>query len=169
MTSLFRTQISSIGRLCHRYIVTEEKKVVRVTKDGSTATYKETEVRGSTHIMTNDNEELKVKALRAGDAVTDLVDSALDKAAGLVKTKADELIKSGALEPGYAAAKKDSADISRLGPLVTELATIFEDTMTVIQDHAYEEQVRLLTGYKKLIEEQISVVDSRIHFVKRVR
>src|SRR5690606_3630559 len=75
MTSLFRTQISSIGRLCHRYIVTEEKKVVRVTKDGSTATYKETEVRGSTHIMTNDNEELKVKALRAGDAVTDLVDS----------------------------------------------------------------------------------------------
>ncbi|MEP0824166.1 MAG: hypothetical protein HRF40_01635 [Nitrososphaera sp.] len=149
--------------------MTEKENVVRVTKDGSTATYKETEVRGTTHIMTNDDEELKVKALRAGDAVTDLVDSALDKAADMVKTKTDEFRKSGALKPGYAAAKKDSADIGRLGPLVTELATMFEDTMTVIQDHSYEEQVKLLTGYKKLIEEQISVVDSRIHFVKRVR
>ncbi|HEX7033606.1 MAG TPA: hypothetical protein VF172_11460 [Nitrososphaera sp.] len=149
--------------------MSEEKKVVRVTKDGSTATYKETGVKGSTHIMTSDNEDLKIKAMRAGDAVTDLVDSALDKAAGLVKTKTDELVKSGALQPGYAAAKKDSADIGRLGPLVTELAATFEDTMTVIQGHPYEEQAKLLTGYKKLIEEQINVVDSRIHFVKRVR
>ncbi|HXG05798.1 MAG TPA: hypothetical protein VNI77_00545 [Nitrososphaera sp.] len=145
------------------------KKVVRVTIDDLTATYKETEVKGSTHVMTNDNEALRVKALRAGETVADLVDSALDKAAGLVKTKADELVKSGALELGYAAAKGDSADIGRLGPLVTELAATFEDMMTVIQNHQYEQQVKLLTGYKKLIEEQINVVDSRIHFVRRVR
>jgi hypothetical protein len=148
--------------------VSEEKKVVKVVRDGSTATYKETEVKGSTHIMTNDDEDLKIKALRAGDAVTDLVDSTLDKAADAIKTKANELIKSGALEPGYVAAKKDSEDIGRLGSLVTDLAATFEDTMTVIREHPYEEQVKLLTGYKKLIEEQISVIDSQIHFVKRV-
>jgi hypothetical protein len=148
--------------------VSEEKKVVKVVKDGSTATYKETDVKGSTHIMTNDDEDLKIKALRAGDAVTDLVDSAIDKAADTVKTRATDLIKSGTLEPGYAAAKKDSADISRLGSLVTDLAVTFEDMMTVIRDHPYEEQVKLLTGYKKLIEEQINVIDSQIHFVKRV-
>lgn len=149
--------------------MSEEKKVVRVTKDGSMATYKETEVKGSTHIMTDDDEDLKIKALRAGDAVTDLVDSALDKAVDAVKTKANELVESGTLDPGYAAAKKDSADIGRLGSLVTDLAATFEDTMTVIRDHPYDEQVKLLTGYRKLIGEQISVIDSRIHFVKRVR
>lgn len=152
--------------------MSDEKKVVKVTKDDSSVVYKETgvEVRNdrSTHIMTNDNEELRVKALRAGDAVTDLVDTALDRAIDTVKAKARELWKSGALEPGYAAAKKDSMDIGQLGPLVTDLATMFEDTITIIRDHSYEEQVQLLTGYKKLIEEQINVIDSRIHFVKRV-
>lgn len=153
--------------------VSNENKVVKVTRDDSTTTYKESAVQvgedSSTHIMTNENKDLKVKALRAGDAVTDLVDSTLDKAINTVKAKANELLKSGALEPGYAAARKDSADIGRLGPLVTGLATTFEDTITVIRDHPYEEQVQILAGYRKLLEEQINVIDSRIHFVKRVR
>ncbi len=150
-----------------------KEKVVKVTKDGSTTTYREASVEasedGSTHIMTNDNEDLKAKALRTENAVADLVDSALDKTVETIKTKANELLKSGALEPGYAAAMRDSADIGRLGPLVTDLAATFEDTITTIRNHPYDEQVQLLTGYKKLLEEQINVIDSRIHFVKRVR
>ena len=133
------------------------KRIVKVTKDDFTTTYSESAVEmreeGSTHLMTNEKEDLKVKAVRAGDAVTDLVDSALDKAIDKVKTRTDELLKSGALEPGYAAARKDAADIGRLGSLVTGLATSFEDTITVIRNHPYEEQVQLLSGYKKLIEE----------------
>lgn len=150
-----------------------DEKVVKITKDGSTATYRETAVEkskdGSTHIMTNDNENLKTKALRAENAVADLVDSALDKATKTIKTKASELSKSGALESGYAVGRKDSADIGRLGPMVTDLAATFENTITMIRNHPYDEQVRLLTGYKKLLEEQINVIDSRIHFIKRVR
>jgi len=150
-----------------------QEKVVKVTKDNSTSTFKETAVEvkdeGSTHVMTNEDEELKVKAIRAADSVTDLVDSSLDKAISAVKTKANELVQSGALDPGYAAARKDAADIGRLGPRVTGLARTFEDTMTVIRDHEYEEQVQLLAGYKKLLEEQINVIDSRIHFVKRIQ
>lgn len=153
--------------------MSNEKKIVKVTEDDSTTTYKESVVEmredGSTHIMTNEDEDLKVKALRAGDAVTDLVDSALDKTIDTVKTKADDLLKSGALKPGYAAERKDSAEIGRLGPLVTGLAATFEDTITMIRGHPYEEQVPILTGYKKLLEEQINVIDSRMHFVKRVR
>jgi leucyl aminopeptidase (aminopeptidase T) len=149
------------------------EKVVRVTKDDSTLTYKETAVEvneyGSTHIMTNEKESLKTKALRAGDAITDLVDTAIDKTVDKVKTKTDELSKSGAFEPGYVAAKKDSADIAQLNPLVTELVKEFEDTITMIRKHSYEEQAEILTGYKKLLEEQINVIDSRINFVKRIR
>lgn len=153
--------------------MSSKDKAVKVTHEDSVVTYKETAVEtsqdASTHIMTSENEELKVKALRAGDAVTDLVDSALDRAIDKVKTKTDELLKSGALDPGYAAAKKDATDIGRLGPMVTGLATKFEDTITMIRDHPYDEQVQLLTGYKKLLEEQINVIDSRFHFVKRMR
>jgi len=149
------------------------EKIVKVTKDDSTLTYKETAVQeneyGSTHIMTNQNESLKTKALRAGDAVTDLVDAAVDKTVDKLKAKTDELSKSGAFEPGYAAAKKDSADIAQLGPLVAELAREFEATISAIRKHSYEEQAEILTGYKKLLEEQINVIDSRINFVKRIQ
>ncbi len=44
-------------------------------------------------MMSNEKEELKVKALRAGDAATDLVDSSLDKVIDTVKAKASELVK----------------------------------------------------------------------------
>jgi hypothetical protein len=151
--------------------VSTKDKVAKVNKGDSAVVYQETAMEitqdRSTHVMTN--EDLKVKALRAGDAVTDLIDSTLDKAIEAVKSRANELLKSGALEPGYAAERKDSADIGRLGPLVTGLATVFEDTITVVRNHPYDEQVEILTGYKKLLEEQINVIDSRIHFVKRVR
>jgi hypothetical protein len=149
------------------------EKVVKITKDEKSSTFKETAVEvkeeGSTHVMTNEDEELKVKAARAADSVGDLFDSSLDRAISAVKTKASELVQSGALEPGYAAARKDANDISRLGPLVTGLARTFEDTITTIREHEYGDQVQLLNGYRKLLEEQINVINSRIHFVKRVR
>jgi hypothetical protein len=41
--------------------------------------------------------------------------------------------------------------------------------MTEIRKKSYSEQVRLLTGYKKLLKEQISVIDSRINMAKRLK
>lgn len=94
---------SSIRTAGEYYSMPDENKVIKITKDGSMTPYKETTVEirkdGSTHIMANDDEDLKAKALRAGDEVTDLVDSALDKAIDTVKTKTNELLKSGELDP----------------------------------------------------------------------
>lgn len=150
-----------------------ENKIVKVTKDDSTpATYKETAVvvtkDGSTHVMTNEDQGLKIKAARAGDAVNDFAGSVVDKAINAVKSKAKEFYNSGVFEPGYASARKDSADIARLGSLVTRLATEFEGMETIVCEHSYPEQVQLLTGYKKLLEEQINVINSRTQFVKRL-
>jgi hypothetical protein len=39
----------------------------------------------------------------------------------------------------------------------------------MIRKVPYEEQVNLLIGYKKLIEEQIKVIDSRIGMAKRLK
>jgi hypothetical protein len=152
--------------------VSEQDKIVKVTKNDSTIVYKETAVDvkqdTSTHVMINQDEDLKSKAERASDAVMDLIDSSIDKAANAVRSKANELRKSGALEPGHFAARQDSADIGRLGPLVTGLATVFEDTMTMVRQHPYDEQEKILSGYKTLMEEQINVINSRIQFVKRI-
>lgn len=150
-----------------------ENGTVKVTKDDSfPAIYKETAVEiredGSTHVMTNRDEGLRIKAARAGDAANDLAGSAVDKAINAVKSKAKEFYNSGVFEPGYAAARKDSADIARLGPLVTRLATEFEGMETIVCEHSHPEQVQLLTGYKKLLEEQINVINSRTQFVKRL-
>lgn len=140
-------------------------KELEITEDESIPTHRED---ASTSIMTKKDEGLKIKAVRVGNSVGDLVDSTLDRSINAVKSKAKELYNSEVLKPGYAAARKDSADIARLGPQVTNLAIEFEDADTMICNHSYPEQVQILTGYKKLLEEQINVIDSRIHFVKRV-
>jgi hypothetical protein len=71
--------------------------------------------------------------------------------------------------PSARIAAKDSADIATLGPSVEGLARTFEDVMTGIRHELYEEQANLLTGYEKLLQEQISVIDSKIHYVKRLK
>jgi hypothetical protein len=41
--------------------------------------------------------------------------------------------------------------------------------MTDIRKERYGEQQRLLVGYKKLLEEQINVIDARLKMAKRLR
>ena len=153
--------------------MSEENEIIKVTKDEVTPiSYEETSVvvsdEGSTQIMTNEDEELNVKAARAGNAVNDLAISTVHKAVNAAKSKAKALYDSGAFHPGYAAERRDSADIARLGPLVTDLATEFERMDTIVSEQSYPEQVRLLIGYKKLLEEQINVIESRVQFAKRL-
>jgi hypothetical protein len=71
--------------------------------------------------------------------------------------------------PSARIAAKDSADIAMLGPSIEGLARTFEDVMTGIRQESYDEQENLLTGYGKLLQEQISVIDSKIHYVKRLK
>lgn len=41
--------------------------------------------------------------------------------------------------------------------------------MTDIGEKSYSEQARLLTGYKKLLKEQINLIDSRINMARRLK
>jgi hypothetical protein len=92
---------------------------------------------------------------------------AIDKARRKSSEKAKEFVTRDA-NPAAIAAKKDAEDIAALGESVEGLARTFESLMTEIRKKPYLEQVRLLTGYKKLLKEQISVVGSRIHMTKRL-
>ena len=115
----------------------------------------------------DDEESLSSKAHQAEESVLDVVDAVGTKVGSFVKEKFGELDKS--LNPNHTSTVQDSRDIEALGPMVEELARVFEDTTTMIGKVPYEEQVNLLIGYKKLIEEQIKVIDSRIGMAKRLK
>ena len=116
---------------------------------------------------TDDEESLSMKTHRAEESVLDVVDAVGVKVGSFAKKKFGEVEKS--LNPSHMSAVQDSSQIEALGPMVEELARVFEDTTTMIRNVPYEEQVDLLRGYKKLIEEQIKVIDSRINMSKRLK
>ncbi|HEU4445575.1 MAG TPA: hypothetical protein VFR94_12960, partial [Nitrososphaeraceae archaeon] len=107
------------------------------------------------------------KAHQAEESVLDVVDAVGAKVGSYAKEKFGDLEKS--LNPNHMSAVEDSRKIEALGPMVEDLARVFEDTTTIIRKVPYEEQVDLLIGYKKLIEEQIKVIDSRIDMSKRLK
>lgn len=113
------------------------------------------------------NRILSVKARRAEEALSDLLDSLGTKAEATVRKKFDELDK--ALDHNNSSAVLDSSKIKELGPMVKDIAEAFEDTMTMIEKVPYEEQIILFKGYKKLVEEQIKIVDSRIDMTERLK
>jgi hypothetical protein len=120
------------------------------------------------HLITQEEEDLTIKVRRAGDALYDLVVAAIEKAKRKSVEKSKELIVKD-ISPAAIAAKKDARDIAALGDSVEGLARTFESLMTEIRKQPYSEQVNLLTGYKKLLKEQINVVDSRINMAKRIK
>ncbi|MDQ3835332.1 MAG: hypothetical protein M3270_00140 [Thermoproteota archaeon] len=120
------------------------------------------------HLMTAEEEDLTMKLRNTGDAFYDLVTSAIERAKSISVQKAKE-IAGGDLSPAALAAKEDARDIATLGESVEDLARTFENLMTELRRQPYSEQVPFLKGYKKLLEEQINVVDSRIHMAKRLK
>ena len=66
---------------------------------------------------------------------------------------------------------KDARDIQALGTTrLEELTADFENTMSEIENEPdYEMQEKQLTAYKKLLEEQMDVIDSRLKMVKRIQ
>lgn len=118
-------------------------------------------------VASKEEEDLTIKVRNAGDAFYDLVSSALEKAKNISVEKAKELV-SNDLNPAAIAAKKDAQDIATVGEPVENLARTFEGLMTEIRKQPYSEQVNLLTGYKKLLNEQINVLDSRIRMTERL-
>jgi hypothetical protein len=131
----------------------------------------------STGIATNNNislirdEEIDttMKVRTAGDALYDSVVVSIDKAKRKSVEKAKEVVTRDANPAAAIAAKKDAQDIAALGDSVEGLARTFENLMTEIRKKPYSEQARLLTGYKKLLKEQINVIDSRINMAKRLK
>ncbi|MDQ4050043.1 MAG: hypothetical protein M3093_00355 [Thermoproteota archaeon] len=118
-----------------------------------------------TETSTSDEESVSAKARDAGRSLKDLIYSLGRKTKEVTEEKAREL-KAQSVD---ISTKTDARDIQHLGDDVEKLITVFEDTMTEIRKEPYDEQEKLLVGYKKLLEEQINVINSRLAMAKRLK
>lgn len=139
--------------------VTEETAITAVPA-GEVETY---EVQSET--TTSEEESVSTKAREAGRSLKDLIYSLGRKTKDVTEEKAREL-KAQSVD---ISTKTDARDIQHLGDDVEKLITVFEDTMTEIRKEQYDEQEKLLVGYKKLLEEQINVINSRLSMAKRLK
>lgn len=96
----------------------------------------------------------------ATNSFKDVILSIGKKAQG-IRDKAEETFTVGA--------KRDARDIQALGSFVENVIKGFEDTMTEIKKRNYRDEEKLLKGYKKLLEEQIHLINARMQLVKRLK
>ncbi|HJS81384.1 MAG TPA: hypothetical protein VJ742_00965, partial [Nitrososphaera sp.] len=112
-----------------------------------------------------EEESVSAKAREAGRSLKDLVYSLGRKTKEVTEEKTREL-KEKSVDIG---ATTDARDIQHLGGNVEKLVTVFEDTMTEIRKEPYDQQEKLLVGYRKLLEEQINVVNARMDMARRLK
>ena len=105
--------------------------------------------------------DLIVNSLKDATASFRDVIHSIGRKAQEFRDKAEETFTVGA--------KKDARDIQALGSNVENVVKGFEDTMTEIKKRNYADEEKLLKGYKKLLEEQINLINARIQLVKRLK
>ena len=110
-------------------------------------------------------ESISAKARETGQSFKDFIVTLGKKAMAITDEKTMETTN----ESTDIGAKRDSQSIQTLGANVEKAITVFEDTITDIRKEPYDEQANILTGYKKIIEEQINVINARLSMVKKFK
>ncbi|HEX2306019.1 MAG TPA: hypothetical protein VHH33_06995 [Nitrososphaeraceae archaeon] len=118
-------------------------------------------VRKSNSSVKIEDYDLIVNSLKDATTSFKAVILSIGKKAQEIRDKAEETFTVGA--------KKDARDIQALGSYVENVVKGFEDTMMEIKKRNYGDEEKLLKGYKKLLEEQINVINARIQLVKRLK
>ena len=111
-----------------------------------------------------EGESVSTKAKEAGLSLKELVLAFGRKAKATTEATSKE-IKSKTTE----VTSPDAKDIQTLGANVDSIIAVFEDTMDEIHKEGYDEQEKLLAGYKKYLESQARVVDTRLNLAKRLK
>lgn len=104
------------------------------------------------------DESLSAKAKSAANSLKELVLAIANKSKAGVAEKSQELKKMASSDGETI---QDAKDIQKLGRHIETLDNIFEDTLSHIRQSPYEEQEKLLAGYKKLLQEEKYVINAR--------
>ena len=156
----------------------KEERISNTTNDSSTpslgedkmvlATPSKVEHKSSEIKASSEEESLSAKAKDAAQSLKDLIIYLGQKAKAISYEKTTDL-KAEAAQTANLDIRKDARDIQKLGDNIESIITVFENIMTDIRRERYGEQERLLIGYKKLLEEQVNVIDARLKMAKRLR
>jgi hypothetical protein len=112
-------------------------------------------------------DSLSRKARETGLTLKELVNS-LGRKSKAVAQQTSTQLKEAAKDDEINA--KDAADIQMLGSHIESIITIFEDTMDKIMAHpSYDEQHGMLVGFKKILEEEVNLIEARLSMAKRLK
>ena len=115
----------------------------------------------------HNEQSLSKKARETGLTLKELVNSIGKKSKAAAQEKSTQL-KEAAKDDEINA--KDAADIQMLGSHIETIITIFEDTMDKITQHpSYDEQHGMLVGFKKVLEEEVNVINANLNMAKRLK
>ena len=105
------------------------------------------------------------KAKEIGESLKEKV-----KSVGMKTEEKTKELKDKSMQTMHIGPAKDAHDIQALGTTRLEnLTADFENTMAEIENESdYDMQEKELTAYKKLLEEETNVIDSRLKMVKRI-
>ena len=151
----------------------EERKVVVVKP--SEVEYKENNQieNSSTREQNKEKEEgeqsaAAAKAKKAGQSFIEMIKSLGKKAVTKTEERTKEL-KDKSIETIDMGTQTNARDIQALGIHADNVVLVYERIMFEIEREDYETQEKLLTGYKKLLEEQVNVIDSKLRIAKRLK
>jgi hypothetical protein len=149
----------------------EEREVV-VVKPSKTE-YKESDRTDNSSSAEEKEREQSVSAAakvkEAGQSFKEMIKSLGKKAMTKTEEKTKQLKDKSAAETVDTSPQKDAKDIQALGTHAENVVLVFEKTMAEIEREDYDSQEKLLAGYKKLLEEQINVIDSKQRIAKRLK
>jgi hypothetical protein len=131
----------------------------------SNTAYKIHDQNSSVEQEDEEDESISAKARETGESFKGFIVTLGKKAMAITDEKTMETTNES-MDIGT---RRDSQSISTLGANVEKAITVFEDTITNIRKESYDEQAKILTGYKKLIEEQINVINARLSMVKKFK
>jgi hypothetical protein len=115
----------------------------------------------------HNEESMSKKARETGLTLKELVNSIGKKSKAVAQQTSTEL-KEAAKDDEINA--KDAADIQMLGSHIESIITIFEDTMDKIMQHpTYDEQHGMLVGFKKVLEEEVNLINANLNMAKRLK
>ena len=108
------------------------------------------------------------KAKKAGQSFIEMIKSLGKKAVTKTEERTKEL-KDKSIETIDMGTQTNARDIQAFGIHADNVVLVYEKIMFEIAREDYKTQEKLLAGYKKLLEEQVNVIDSKLRIAKRLK
>jgi hemerythrin-like domain-containing protein len=137
-----------------------------IRNDGTDKTNSTTSAEDYNEDEKEDSSLVPTKAKEVGKSLKEKVKSVGKKTEEKTKELKDKSMQTTGIGPA-----KDAHDIQALGTTRLEKLTAdFENMMSEIENESdYRMQEKQLGAYKKLLEQHIDVIDSRLKMVKRIQ